>query len=312
MTRRLHLILSRGIVCLALVAIVLVPTSAQTSIYDIVIRNGRVLDGAGNPSIAADVAIKDGRFVRIGSIPEKGKREIDARGQYVSPGWIDIMDQSGSVLPRNGLAENKLMMGVTTAIVEQADVVGGTCVNVGCIPSKNLIEAAHHYHAARSGFPGIAPCEPQLAWDAVLKQKRELVQSLRQQKYLDVLEAYAGITLLRGRAELTAGASSGAVAVRVGDRTVRARKVVVATGTRPAMPPIPGLADVGALDSTAAMELERLPASMLVVGAVESGEARVIMGAGEPASPLPTFDRDELARFYGGIETTRDRRPRKD
>lgn len=130
MTRRLHLILSRGIVCLALVAIVLVPTSAQTSIYDIVIRNGRVLDGAGNPWIAADVAIKDGRFVRIGSIPEKGKREIDARGQYVSPGWIDIMDQSGSVLPRNGLAENKLMMGVTTAIGGE----GGTPVSVDKIP----------------------------------------------------------------------------------------------------------------------------------------------------------------------------------
>lgn len=85
-------------------------------IYDIVIRNGRVLDGAGNPWIAADVAIKDGRFVRIGKIKGSGKREIDARGRYVSPGWIDVMDQSGSVLPRNGLAENKLFMGVTTAI----------------------------------------------------------------------------------------------------------------------------------------------------------------------------------------------------
>jgi mercuric reductase len=158
-------------------------------------------------------------------------------------------------------------LGVIAAIVEQADVVGGTCVNVGCIPSKNLIEAAHHYHAARSGFPGIAPCEPQLAWDAVLRQKRELVDSLRQQKYLDVLDAYEGITLLRGRAELTPETTSGTVAARIDDRTVRARKIVVATGTRPAMPPIPGLADVGALDSTTAMELERLPVSMLVVGA---------------------------------------------
>lgn len=158
-------------------------------------------------------------------------------------------------------------LGVTAAIVEQGDVVGGTCVNVGCIPSKNLIEAAHHYHAARSGFPGIAPCEPQLAWDAVLRQKRELVQSLRQQKYLDVLEAYEGITLLRGRAELTSEGPGGPVTARIGDRMVRARKIVVATGTRAAMPPVPGLADVGALDSTTAMELERLPASMLVVGA---------------------------------------------
>jgi N-acyl-D-aspartate/D-glutamate deacylase len=84
--------------------------------YDIVIRNGRVLDGAGNPWILADVAIKDGKFARIGHVTARGAREIEARGLYVSPGWIDVMDQSGAALRRNGLAENKLKMGVTTAI----------------------------------------------------------------------------------------------------------------------------------------------------------------------------------------------------
>jgi N-acyl-D-aspartate/D-glutamate deacylase len=88
----------------------------QAPTYDVVIRNGRVLDGAGNPWILADVAIKDGRFAKIGRIGERGKTEIDATGKYVSPGWIDMMDQSGGVLPRNGLAENKLKQGVTTAI----------------------------------------------------------------------------------------------------------------------------------------------------------------------------------------------------
>ena len=102
------------------------PIRAQTDIptYDLVIRNGRVLDGAGNPWIAADVAIKDGRFVRIGKIDGKGTREIDATGRYVSPGWIDMLDQSGDVLPKNGLAENKLQMGVTTGIAGE----GGTPV----------------------------------------------------------------------------------------------------------------------------------------------------------------------------------------
>lgn len=84
--------------------------------YDIVIRDGRVLDGAGNPCIFADIAIKDGRFVKVGKIEGRGKTEIDARGRYVSPGWIDMMDQSGALLPKNGLAENKLMEGVTSAI----------------------------------------------------------------------------------------------------------------------------------------------------------------------------------------------------
>jgi N-acyl-D-aspartate/D-glutamate deacylase len=90
--------------------------SAQNPEYDLVIRNGRVFDGGGNPWIRADVAIKDGRVARIGLVPGKGTREIDAAGRYVSPGWIDMMDQSAGVLSRNGLAENKVMMGVTTAL----------------------------------------------------------------------------------------------------------------------------------------------------------------------------------------------------
>lgn len=97
--------------------------------YDVVIRNGRVLDGSGNPWVLADVAIRDGRFARIGHVPSRGRQEIDASGKYVSPGWIDMMDQSGSVLRRNGLAENKIRMGVTTAIGGE----GGTPVPAGLI-----------------------------------------------------------------------------------------------------------------------------------------------------------------------------------
>jgi N-acyl-D-amino-acid deacylase len=93
-------------------------------IYDIVIRHGRLLDGDGNPWVAADVAIKDGRFVKIGRVEGRGMREIDAQGDYVSPGWIDMMDQSGEVLLKNGLAENKLREGVTSAIAGE----GGTPV----------------------------------------------------------------------------------------------------------------------------------------------------------------------------------------
>jgi N-acyl-D-amino-acid deacylase len=99
-------------------------SSLGAQAYDVVIRNGRVLDGAGNPWILADVAIKDGRFAKIGVVRERGAKEIDARGKYVTPGWIDVMDHSGSALRRNPLAENKLMMGVTTTIAGE----GGTPV----------------------------------------------------------------------------------------------------------------------------------------------------------------------------------------
>jgi N-acyl-D-aspartate/D-glutamate deacylase len=103
--------------------------AGDTAAYDVVIRNGRVLDGSGNPWIRADVAIRDGRFALIGHVAGRGRTEIDASGKYVSPGWIDMMDQSGSVLRRNGRAENKLRMGVTTAIGGE----GGTPVPAGQI-----------------------------------------------------------------------------------------------------------------------------------------------------------------------------------
>ena len=99
--------------------------------YDIVIRGGRVLDGAGNPWVNADVAIKDGRVAAVGTVKARGKREIDARGRYVAPGFIDMMDQSGRVLPVNGAAENKLRQGVTTVISGE----GGTPVDAAEIPA---------------------------------------------------------------------------------------------------------------------------------------------------------------------------------
>src|SRR6187402_2892840 len=114
MMKYLRPFLSAALVCLITLSGWHLPASAQSvePVYDIVIRNGRVLDGAGNPWIAADVAITNGRFVRIGKIEGKGKREIDATGRYVSPGWIDMLDASGNVLQKNGLAESKLLMGV--------------------------------------------------------------------------------------------------------------------------------------------------------------------------------------------------------
>lgn len=161
------------ILSLALIASLLSPAASvlgQTTAaeYDVVIRNGRVLDGAGNPWILADVAIKDGRFVRVGKVAGKGAREIDAAGRFVSPGWIDVMDQSGSVLRRNGLAENKLMMGVTTAIGGEggtpvpADKIGeyfteletkGISINFGTYFSETQARAAILGTSAKAPTP---------------------------------------------------------------------------------------------------------------------------------------------------------------
>jgi N-acyl-D-amino-acid deacylase len=110
-------------------AIASTAAGADEFAYDVAIRNGRLLDGLGNPWVRADLAIKDGRIACIGRCTDRGRREIDVHDHYVSPGWIDLMDQSGEVLQRNGLAENKLLEGVTSAIAGE----GGTPVDAGKI-----------------------------------------------------------------------------------------------------------------------------------------------------------------------------------
>src|SRR3546814_16950043 len=92
----------------------------------------RVLDGAGNPWVAADVAIADGRILRVGVVDGAGKQEIDARGRYVSPGFIDMLDQSGRVLLRDGSAARKLPTGVTSLLAGD----GGTAVPAADDPGE--------------------------------------------------------------------------------------------------------------------------------------------------------------------------------
>jgi len=124
--RRIRTLTTRFVAALLLAA----PAGLGAQAYDIVIRNGRVLDGMGNPWVHADIGIRDGKIAAIGRITAKGTREIDASGKYVTPGWIDMMDQSGGVLLRNGLAENKVLQGVTTAIGGE----GGFPVSASEIP----------------------------------------------------------------------------------------------------------------------------------------------------------------------------------
>lgn len=140
--------------------------------------------------------------------------------------------------------------------------IGGTCVNVGCVPSKTLIRAAESLHHAQAAarFAGIRG-EMRLGnWRALLAQKDELVTGLRQAKYVDLLPAYNTIAYIEGRAQL---ALEG---VRANGELLSVGKTIVTTGASAALPSIPGSEGVDYLTSTAALELEQLPRSMLVIG----------------------------------------------
>src|SRR3989441_2760009 len=141
--------------------------------------------------------------------------------------------------------------------------LGGTCVNVGCVPSKTLIRAAEaHHRRVHHGFRGIPSHDGQLDWPTVRAEKDALVAELRQTKYWNVLRAYPSITLFQERATF----SSGREARLATGRTLTAGKIVVTTGSSPWAPPIPGLSEAAYLDNASAMALERLPQSLVVIG----------------------------------------------
>jgi len=141
--------------------------------------------------------------------------------------------------------------------------IGGTCVNVGCVPSKTMIRLAQALHDARSAgrFAGIHGDAQVDDWAQVIAAKDDLVDTLRQKKYIDLLPEYPRVSYLDGPAQLT---PSG---VRLNGSEIETERVIVATGSSPAVAAIPGLDSVPTLNSTTALELAHLPRSMLVLGA---------------------------------------------
>ena len=111
--------------CLAAIA-ALTPSNASAADLDTIIRHGRVVDGTGSPAFFADVGIAEGRIVAIGHITNSAKRELDARGLIVAPGFIDLHTHADEVA-NQPLAENFLRMGVTTLVVGNC---GSSTLNV--------------------------------------------------------------------------------------------------------------------------------------------------------------------------------------
>jgi mercuric reductase len=152
-------------------------------------------------------------------------------------------------------------LGASVALIG-AGTIGGTCVNIGCVPSKTLIRAAETLHQAKaaSRFAGIAANARLADWAALMAQKDALVADMREAKYAALLPEYEGIRYVEGAARFT---PDGLI---VGDAHFPAARVVIATGASPAVPPIPGIDAVPYLTSTTALALDRLPRSLLVIG----------------------------------------------
>ncbi len=149
-------------------------------------------------------------------------------------------------------------------VIAGAGTIGGTCVNVGCVPSKTLIRATEGLHKANSAerFTGIRGSAELVDWRALVAQKQALVDDLRKAKYEDLLPEYPAISYVEGQAAFTGNGTE----MLVGDTTYTPRKVIIATGSSSTLPPINGIQSVSVLDSTSALELDHLPRSLLIIG----------------------------------------------
>ena len=174
--------------------------------------------------------------------------------------------------------------GATVTLVERADIIGGTCVNVGCVPSKIMIRSAQlAQHQRHNAFDGLADSEPVIDRRALLAQQSARVDELRQAKYESILEGNDAIELVRGTASFK---DSGTLVVTRPDgseQILRADKFLIATGSSPAVPPVPGLQDVPYWTSTEALFAESIPEHLIVIGssivAVEIAQAYRRLGS---------------------------------
>jgi len=173
--------------------------------------------------------------------------------------------------------------GAQVTLVE-AGTLGGTCVNVGCVPSKIAIRAAHYADAqARPPFLGIEPQVPVIDRAALVAQQQARVAELRHTKYESILETAPGINLVRGRACFT-GARTLRIARADGRETdLSPDRVLLATGASPAIPDVPGLKGSPYWTSTEALVDENLPEHLIVWGgsatALELGQAFLRFGS---------------------------------
>ena len=155
-------------------------------------------------------------------------------------------------------------LGLTTLMVNAGLDFGGTCVNVGCVPSKNLIRAAETVRlATHSNFKGIKPKGADIDFTQTIKDKKALVASLQQQKYMDVVSDFKNLTMLKGWAEFV---DNKTILVN-GKDTYTAANIIIATGATTNIPSIEGLNKVGYLTNVSLFDLEEKPKSLTIMGA---------------------------------------------
>lgn len=158
--------------------------------------------------------------------------------------------------------------GATVTIIESGEVIGGTCVNVGCVPSKIFIRGANIAHLqGHHAVEGVPLNTPNLDRKAMVAQQQEWVEKLRYAKYESILESNKDIKLVRGMARFK-DASTLIVTKKDGsEKELKADRILLAVGASPSIPDIKGLKDTPYWTSTEALVAENIPKHLIVLGA---------------------------------------------
>lgn len=161
------------------------------------------------------------------------------------------------------IASGAAQLGAKTLLIERETDLGGDCLHFGCVPSKTLIKSAHVYHqmkqAPHYGLPAVDV--PPVDFKRVRDRIRSVIATIQEH---DSRERFCG---LGAQVEFGEGRFTDEHTVRVGNKDVTARNWVIATGSSPAAPPIPGLEQTPYLTNREIFYLDRLPASMIILGA---------------------------------------------
>lgn len=155
-------------------------------------------------------------------------------------------------------------LGLSILMVNGGLDFGGTCVNVGCVPSKNLIRAGETaYHATHSNFGSIKPKGVDIDFARLIKDKKQLVATLQQMKYIDVVSDFKHLKMITGWAEFV----DEKTIIVDGKQKYTAMKFIIATGASTNIPNIEGLNEVGYLTNVSLFDLEEKPESITIMGA---------------------------------------------
>ncbi len=197
--------------------------------------------------------------------------------------------------------------GAQVTLIEGDNVIGGTCVNVGCIPSKIMIRGAHVAHLqGHHAFDGIALNTPKINRKAMLQQQQEMIGNLRYNKYESILETNPGINLLRGMARFQDADTLIVTKTDGSEKIIQADRILLATGATAAIPDIPGLGDTPFWTSTEALVAADIPRHLLVLGgsvvALELAQAFRHLGSDVTLIARSTLLSKEEAEIGDGLK----------